>query len=124
MVALLALVAVGCDKKPEPQAAQPAEPEPRPAKAEKPKAADEQFNYSPAPATPSREVAKPIPAATESKSPSGAAGKYVVKKGDTLFSIARKELGSDHRVKDIKAANPGIDFDRLKVGQEINLPAK
>jgi nucleoid-associated protein YgaU len=49
---------------------------------------------------------------------------YTVQKGDTIYGIARKVFGSDARAKDIIAANPGIDPDRIKVGQVINLPEK
>jgi nucleoid-associated protein YgaU len=63
------------------------------------------------------------PPATQPVAATGAR-KYTIKQGDTLIKIARAELGNEHRLKDIKAANPGIDFDKLKVGQEIYLPAK
>lgn len=45
---------------------------------------------------------------------------YVVKKGDSLGAIAQ-----NHKVtlKALKAANPGIDYDKIKVGQKINIPA-
>lgn len=46
---------------------------------------------------------------------------YVVKKGDSLYSIARAHYGSGAKYKDILAANPGLTTD-LKVGQEIILP--
>jgi len=40
---------------------------------------------------------------------------------ETLARIAREQ---DTRVKDIMAANPGLDPRRLKVGQEIVIPNK
>lgn len=46
---------------------------------------------------------------------------YTVKKGDTLWSIAQKNLGSGNRYKDIMTAN-GLKNDHLKIGQTIKLP--
>lgn len=45
---------------------------------------------------------------------------YVVKKGDTFGKIAQN---SKTTVKALKAANPGIDYNKIKVGQKINIPA-
>lgn len=53
-----------------------------------------------------------------------APSEYTVKPGDTLYSIARSQLGTDKRVKEIIKLNPGIDPDKIKPGQVINLPAK
>ena len=44
---------------------------------------------------------------------------YVVRPGDTLYSIARKYNVS---LAELIAANPGIDPDRLQVGQLICIP--
>lgn len=44
---------------------------------------------------------------------------YVVRKGDTLSSIARR---FDTTVRAIIKANPGIDPDQLAIGQEICVP--
>lgn len=44
---------------------------------------------------------------------------YVIKAGDTLYSISRQ----DPRYQDlIKAANPNVDFEHLKIGQIIIIP--
>ena len=48
---------------------------------------------------------------------------YRVAKGDTLYSIAKKELGSGGRWKEIASLN-GIEGGQVKVGQRLNLPAK
>lgn len=45
---------------------------------------------------------------------------YVVKSGDTFGGIAQRNKTT---VKALKAANPGIDYDRIRVGQKINIPA-
>ena len=44
---------------------------------------------------------------------------YVVKAGDSPYSIARK---SGIKVEALMAANPGLDPKRLRVGQPLNLP--
>ena len=48
---------------------------------------------------------------------------YQIKKGDTLLTIAERELGDRKRVNEILDLNPGIDPERLRVGAIINLPA-
>ena len=49
---------------------------------------------------------------------------YQVRKGDTLASIARDQLGDETRVKDILELNPGLTANgKLKVGTIIRLPA-
>ncbi len=49
-------------------------------------------------------------------------GKYTVKKGDTLWSIAKAHYGDGKQYKKIVAANPSIKGERLLVGQSITLP--
>jgi nucleoid-associated protein YgaU len=46
-----------------------------------------------------------------------------VQKGDTLRSIARRELGDEKRWKEIAGVNPGVDPARLAIGQRLKLPA-
>lgn len=53
----------------------------------------------------------------------GAGGKqYTIRKGDTLWSIAKKHLGSGKRWKEIMDRNPGLDPHGLKIGQVITIP--
>ena len=47
---------------------------------------------------------------------------YVVKNGDTLGTIAQRELGSTKRWKEIEALN-GVKPERLAVGMTLKLPA-
>lgn len=47
---------------------------------------------------------------------------YEVRPGDTLYSIAERELGDGSLYKAIARANPGIDPDRLAVGAKLTLP--
>lgn len=46
---------------------------------------------------------------------------YTVKKGDSFWKIAKAQLGSGNRYKEIMAAN-GTTSERLKVGQKIKIP--
>lgn len=68
----------------------------------------------------------PLPGApnpVSSGSPSsGRAVRYVVKKGETLDVIAKRELGSAARWDEILKWNEGLDPKRLRAGQEILLP--
>lgn len=58
------------------------------------------------------------PAATPAASTAGCT-KYTVKSGDTFGGIAAKNKVS---LKSLKAANSGIDYNKIKVGQTINIP--
>jgi hypothetical protein len=51
-----------------------------------------------------------------------AATAYVVQPGETLSGIANQKLGDAARWREIAALNPGVDPDRLKVGQRLVLP--
>jgi nucleoid-associated protein YgaU len=73
--------------------------------------------------TPARAV--PAPAATprESSGPSATAGAtHLVAEGETLSAIAAARLGDARRWREIAAANPSVDPDRLQVGQRLTLP--
>lgn len=48
---------------------------------------------------------------------------YIVKNGDSLSRIAARELGSATRWTEIRDLNPGINPERLKVGDSLTLPA-
>lgn len=48
--------------------------------------------------------------------------KYKIGKGDTLQSIAGKQLGSKNRWQEILKANEGLNPTRLKIGVEILIP--
>lgn len=55
---------------------------------------------------------------------SAAGGTYVIKPGETLWSIAVDRLGNGERFRDILAINPALkrNPDLLRAGQEIRLP--
>lgn len=50
-------------------------------------------------------------------------GEHVVAAGETLSSIAAVHLGDSSRWREIAAANPRIDADRLAVGDRLRIPA-
>ena len=63
------------------------------------------------------------PAASAAVPVSGTAGgSYVVKKGDTLFSIAKQAYGNGNQWQKIAQANPGLSPATLKAGRTITLP--
>ena len=47
---------------------------------------------------------------------------YTVKKGDTLYGIARKKYNDGKQWQKIASANPGLSPSSLRVGQTIQLP--
>lgn len=47
---------------------------------------------------------------------------HEVKAGETLASIARSRLGNEARADEIKARNPEVDSEKLKVGAVLWLP--
>ena len=73
--------------------------------------------FSPAPA-----AIEPQPLAGPMPSVPSMQASYVIKKNDTLWSIAKQVYGNGQRWQDILAANPGLDPKKLRVGQTIALP--
>ena len=74
---------------------------------------------------------QPQPAATApaayeapfvTQTPAAAGGSYTVKKGDTLFGIARQHYGSGSQWQRIASANPGLTPATLKAGTTIAIP--
>lgn len=62
---------------------------------------------------------------TKPVAPIAAEGRvYTVKKGDTLLGIAQAELGSQKRLAELMAANPGVEPAKLRQGQKLKLPKK
>lgn len=61
-------------------------------------------------------------AGAASKEPATAGpNEYIVKKGDTGMTIARTNKVS---LADLQAVNPSVNWNKLKVGDKVKLPAK
>ncbi len=56
--------------------------------------------------------------------PLDAARTYQVRQGDSLSSIAKRELGDAARAAEIQQANQGVDLSHLRVGQKLQLPGR
>lgn len=63
----------------------------------------------------------PAPAPIESAPAAKSAG-YTIRKGDTLYSLARTHYGDGKAWQKIASANPGVDPHKLRVGQTIVIP--
>jgi nucleoid-associated protein YgaU len=79
------------------------------------------------PADPTKAVVGPVPAPGQNEPvPAPAAERtYVVKKGDTLSSIASREMGSVNKWHELLAANDDVlhGSTALKVGSKLRIPA-
>jgi 5'-nucleotidase/UDP-sugar diphosphatase len=73
--------------------------------------------YQPAPLTPP--PSEPAPAQS---SASASTANYTVKKGDTLYRIAKDRYGDGKQWQKIASANPGVSPSTLRVGQTLTLP--
>ena len=76
-------------------------------------------NPADGPTVPEAPVATPVPPPADS----GKSYREVeVRSGDTLYEIARRELGNPDLYFKIIQANPGIDPKRIKPGQKVRVP--
>ena len=82
-----------------------------------------------APVQPIQQVAaaQPVEPASFNAAPAAASaaadgGSYTVKKGDTLYKIARERYGDGKQWQKIAAANPGLSPSSIKVGQKLIIP--
>ena len=69
----------------------------------------------------------PAAPAGEIAAPAIASRSYKIQTGDMLWRIAEKEAGKEGAaafVKQVRKLNPGLNIDRLRVGQTIKIPAK
>ena len=77
----------------------------------------------PIPEAPTLEVPASGSQPTAPRAPAGEVRReYVIKSGDTLEGIARAQLGSGSRWREITAMNPGLEPTNLKIGARIVLP--
>ncbi len=68
-------------------------------------------------------VPEPTPKPAPGPTPAPEPRTYTVKKGDTLWGIAKRELGAGKRYTEIKEQN-GLKSDIIRVGQALLLPTK
>lgn len=87
------------------------EPAPSPAREPQPAPQDEQ----PAPVSP-----VPAPSRSAEEAPAASRpGTHLVARGDTWFGIANRYRIS---ARDLAAANPGVDPERIRIGQTLRVP--
>jgi 5'-nucleotidase len=81
---------------------------------------------APQPMTPDPVIATastPMISTTPAEKSIGGGKSHTVRKGETLFSIAKATYGDGKAWKKIVSANPGVTPAKLKVGQVLTLPA-
>jgi len=68
----------------------------------------------------------PVASAPEISAGSAIEHEYIVKPGDSLWLIAKNELGSEKMVGELREANSDVlkGSDSLKVGTKLTIPAK
>ena len=71
---------------------------------------------------PSPSPAVPVDVTTTAVPAGGAASAYTVRRGDTLYGIARNTYGDGKQWRRIAAANPGVTPQALRVGQTLQIP--
>jgi nucleoid-associated protein YgaU len=71
---------------------------------------------------PTPSIAKDAHKAAKTTVESGPTIEYVVQKGDSLASIAQKNLGNSSRWTEIQSMNGGIQPKSLRVGTKLKLP--
>ena len=117
-LALIALVAVGCNNNKKPVAGMP----------ENRSVMDVTAPSGPSmSATPVQQVSDlpAVSAPSQTSTPTAIAstgGSHTVKRGETLFGIAKARYGNGNQYKKILAANPGVTPENLKAGQTLVLP--
>ncbi len=73
-------------------------------------------------AAPAPAVETPVVTEAPAAAENAAASTYTVKRGDTLFSIAREVYGNGGQWQRIASANPGLSPSSLKAGTTIAIP--
>ena len=68
------------------------------------------------------ETQTPVPASAVTPASKLARSSYIVKKGDTLYRIAKSRYGNGKQWQRIAAANPGVSPSTLHVGQKLLMP--
>jgi nucleoid-associated protein YgaU len=71
---------------------------------------------------PTAQTVTPNPLTPPQQPGTGHKVEHIVAKGELLSDISTKYYGTSKRWRDIVQANPGLDPERLLVGQKINIP--
>jgi LysM repeat protein len=100
---------------------EPSEPPAAPAAEEGPPESPDLAATTPE-APPSPTAEEPT-SAVETPTATGAPGTYTIARGDTLAQIAARLYGDAKKWRVIANANPGLNPNRLLIGQVIKLPA-
>ena len=77
-----------------------------------------------APRVPLSPIPRPSVTRTARTPAPSAARTHTVQPGDTLSELAERYYGSHQRWSIIVSSNPGLDPDRLRVGQSLVIPAR
>jgi LysM repeat protein len=72
-------------------------------------------------ASATRTAATPASSGSSNPAPTAAAGEYIIKSGDTGSKIAR---AAGVTLAQLLAANPGVNWNRLSVGQVVKIPGR
>ena len=80
------------------------------------------FKPEPITAAPVAPIASEPVVSSTPTGPAASSNTHVVKKGETLYSIAKQKYGSGKQWQKIASANPGLTPATLKVGQTITIP--
>ena len=83
--------------------------------------ADASDTISPTP-SPARHVTPQRQVSSKTQVASAKGAKYTIKKGDSLWSIAKSHYGDGNKWKLIASANPKLDPNKVQAGQTITIP--
>lgn len=123
-VLIIAVVTMIAAPHVQPAVAEPRDSQPAPVAASAAPAkvtSDSASSAGPTPHT-SKQRTAPKPASTKAAEKKPQHVVHVVKRGDWLWNLAEHYLGDGSRWTEIAKANPGIDPDRIDVGQRLVIP--
>jgi nucleoid-associated protein YgaU len=78
--------------------------------------------HTPGPSLPAPDKPLQRPARRAAAAPAVAGQTHTIRPGDRLIDLAREYYGDEDLWRAIKQANPGIDENRLRIGQQVTIP--